>query len=150
MNKSMRFRYAFQKIVDLKTNEKTQAEWMLSEAIGKLREEESSLTELHSVKDGIHEQLHQVSSNRATISQMLMLQQYADHIDHQIQLKHKDLEHAQQAVNIKQDVLAGRVMEEKVWTKAKEKALTRFQTMVLKKEQDQMDEMATNRFRRLS
>lgn len=146
----MRFRYAFQKIVDLKVNEKTQAEWLLSQAIGKMREEESSLSELHAEKNGIHEQLHQASSNKATISEMMMFQQYADHIEHQISLKNKDLEKAQQIVNVKQDVLAGRMMEEKVWSKAKEKALNRFNSNVLKTEQNQLDEMATNRFRRLS
>ncbi|MFE5319601.1 flagellar export protein FliJ [Paenibacillus sp. NPDC056579] len=146
----MRFRYAFQKIVDLKINEKTQAEWLLSEAIGKVREEESSLSELHAEKNGIQEQLHRASANKATISQMMMYQQYADHIDNRITLKNKDLEKAQQVVLVKQDNLAGRMMEEKVWTKAKEKAQLRFKANMLKTEQDQLDEMATNRYRRLS
>ena len=38
------FRYSLQKIVDLKKNEKTQAEWILSHAMGVLQEEEHSLT----------------------------------------------------------------------------------------------------------
>ncbi|WP_028550424.1 flagellar export protein FliJ [Paenibacillus sp. UNC451MF] len=146
----MRFRYAFQKIVDLKTNEKTQAEWLLSQAIGKMREEESSLSELHEAKDGIYEELYQVSTKKATISQMMLLQQYVEHIDQQIVLKNHDLMQAKEAVHAKQDILAGRVLEEKVWSKAKEKAYQRFTVNVLKKEQDQLDEMATNRFRRLS
>lgn len=146
----MRFRYAFQKIVDLKANEKTQAEWLLSQAIGKMREEETNLSELHAAKDGIYEQMHEASAKKATISQMMLLQQYVEHIDHQIVLKNQDLMEAKQVVHVKQDVLAGRVMEEKVWSKAKEKAYQRFTTNVLKKEQDQLDEMATNRFRRLS
>lgn len=146
----MRFRYAFQKIVDLKINEKTQAEWLLSEAIGKVREEESSLSELHAEKDGIQEQLLRASASKATISQMLMYQQYSEHIDNRIALKNKDLEKAQQVVLVKQDNLAGRIMEEKVWTKAREKAQLRFKANMLKTEQDQLDEMATNRYRRLS
>ena len=36
----MRFRYPLQKLVDLKTNQKEQAEWMLSEAIADLQREE--------------------------------------------------------------------------------------------------------------
>ncbi|OXM84669.1 flagellar export protein FliJ [Paenibacillus rigui] len=146
----MRFRYTFQKIVDLKTNEKTQAEWILSQAIGKMREEESSLHELHSAKDELYEQLHTASSCKATISQLLIMQQYVDHIDHQIVLKNKDLEQAQQVVTIKQNDLAGKMVQEKVWCKAKEKALQGFTSRMLKKEQEQLDEMATNRFRRLS
>jgi flagellar FliJ protein len=146
----MRFRYAFQKIVDLKTNEKTQAEWMLSEAIGKVREEENSLSELHTEKDGLQDQMHAVCSNRATISQMLMFQQFVDHIDQQIVSKNKDLQQAHQVMLTKQDALNGKMLEEKIWCKAKDKAQQRFTAIALKKEQEQLDEMATNRFRRLS
>ncbi|MEC0268507.1 flagellar export protein FliJ, partial [Paenibacillus anseongense] len=39
----MQFRYSFQQIVDLKNNERTQAEWILSEAMGQLRNEETNL-----------------------------------------------------------------------------------------------------------
>ncbi|MFH5183171.1 flagellar export protein FliJ [Paenibacillus sp. TAB 01] len=146
----MRFRYAFQKIVDLKANEKTQAEWILTEAIGKMREEESSLSELYSAKDEMIEQLQTASARTATISQLMMMQQYVDHIDHQIIRKNKDLEQAQQVVDMKQHDLAGKMMQEQVWNKAKEKALRQFTAAMLKKEQEQLDEMATNRFRRLS
>lgn len=146
----MHFRYAFQKIVDLKSNEKTQAEWILTQAIGKMREEESSLSELFSAKDEMVEQLQSASAHKATISQLMMMQQYVDHLDHQIILKNKDLEQAQRVVSVKQNDLAGKMMQEQVWSKAKEKALQRFTSNMLKKEQEQLDEMATNRFRRLS
>ncbi|TDF98226.1 flagellar export protein FliJ [Paenibacillus piri] len=146
----MKFRYAFQKIVDLKANEKTQAEWMLSEAIGRVRVEQSSLSELHTAKDGLQEQMMEASSSKATISQLLMMQRFVDHIDHQIVVKNKDLEHAQQVVVTKQDVLAGKMMEEQIWSKAKDRAQQRYTANALKKEQEQLDEMATNRFRRLS
>ena len=42
-----KFRYAYQKIADLKTSEKTQAEWLLSSAVGKLHTEEDSLNRLY-------------------------------------------------------------------------------------------------------
>lgn len=38
----MRFHYTFQKVVDLKGNEKTQAEWMLSTALGELQAQEKA------------------------------------------------------------------------------------------------------------
>lgn len=37
------FQYALQKVLDLKTNEKKQAEWILSEAVGDLMTKESQL-----------------------------------------------------------------------------------------------------------
>jgi flagellar FliJ protein len=145
-----RFKYAFQKIVDLKANEKTQAEWLLSEAIGKVREEESYMTLLCSEKDGLQEQLSTVSSGKTTISEIMMLQQFVDQVSQRIVHKNNDLQHAKKAMYTKQDVLNGKVLEEKIWTKAKDRAQQSFAAVVLKKEQEQLDEMATNRFRRLS
>jgi flagellar FliJ protein len=144
------FNYSFQKIVDLKNNEKTQAEWILSQAIVKVREEESTISELHSAKDGLQEQLHTVSVGKTTISEIMMLQQYVDQVNHQIILKNKDLEVAQKVMVTKQDVLTGKMLEEKIWAKAKDRAQQKFNEVMMKKEQEQLDEMATNRFRRLS
>lgn len=146
----MRFRYTFQKIVDLKTNEKTQAEWMLSQAIVKLREEESSLARLESAKQEVQEELHKVSGTRTTVSNLMLLQSFVDHFDVCIKDKHRDLSSAKTNVQLKQDDLTGKMLEEKVWTKAKEKAYQKFSAGVLKIEQNQLDEMATNRYRRLS
>lgn len=145
-----RFKYAFQKIVDLKTNEKTQAEWMLSEAIGKVREEESTMSMLCSEKDELQEQLHMTSVGKTTISEIMLLQHYVDAVSNQIVMKNNDLERAKRVMVTKQDALADKMLEEKIWSKAKDKAHQSFATTMLKKEQEQLDEMATNRFRRLS
>lgn len=146
----MRFRYAFQKIVDLKTNEKTQAEWMLSDAIGKLKEEEHSLNELVLAKQEQQRQLSDASANKMTISELMVMQHYIDHFDQRILDKSRDLEQAKTVVSIKQEDLNGKMLQEKVWSKAKERAYQQFSAKMLKQEQGQLDEMATNRFQRLS
>ncbi|MDT2194809.1 hypothetical protein [Paenibacillus larvae] len=46
----MKFQYAFQQIVDLKENERSQAEWHLSEAIGLFNREQKNLLHLHEKK----------------------------------------------------------------------------------------------------
>jgi flagellar FliJ protein len=146
----MNFRYSFQQIVDLKNNERTQAEWILSEAMGQLRNEETSLHGLFEQKENLHNEMEHVSSTSVSISQMLMIQSYMNHVDQQIARKHKDVKHAQHVVLKKQEHLSERMIDEKVWTKAREKAYNQFQSFVAKKEQDTLDEMATNRFKRLS
>ncbi|TVY10655.1 flagellar export protein FliJ [Paenibacillus cremeus] len=146
----MRFRYSFQKIVDLKTNEKTQAEWMLSQAMVTLREEENHLNELEYAKIEMQEELHKASGQRTTVSNLLLLQSYVDHIDQSIHSKQKDLETAKVVVQEKQDDLTEKMLQEKVWTKAKEREYRKFTLLMLKTEQNQLDEMATNRFKRLS
>lgn len=141
----MRFRYPLQKLVDLKTNEKEQAEWMLSEAVGRLQEEQRSLTELEAELARVGEEIAYASIHRTTISQMQLLQHYSQHLEKQIRLKTKDVDRAQANVTDKQNVLTGKMMEEKVWTKAKEKAQLQFTAIVMKKEQEELDEIALNR-----
>ncbi|MDQ0899814.1 MULTISPECIES: flagellar export protein FliJ [unclassified Paenibacillus] len=146
----MNFRYSFQQIVDLKNNERTQAEWILSEAMGQLRNEETSLHGLFEQKDSLHNEMASVSSSSVSISKMLLMQNYMNHVDHQIARKHLDVQQAQHVVLKKQEHLSERMIDEKVWSKAREKAYNQFQSFVAKKEQEALDEMATNRFRRLT
>jgi hypothetical protein len=82
----MRFRYSFQKIVDLKANEKTQAEWVLSGAVGRLREEEESLSTLYVEKNQIETQLSS-ASQMTTASELMVYQNYLDHLDNRIGTK---------------------------------------------------------------
>lgn len=144
----MRFRYAFQKIVDLKTNEKTQAEWVLSGAVGKLREEESSLTTLFSEKDEVSNQLIDSTRQRTTASELVHYQMYIDHLEDRIRRKTADVRHAETAVVERRQELSSKMVEEKVWTQAREKAYRQFQALQLKKEQEVLDDLASSRFKK--
>lgn len=146
----MKFRYSFQQIVDLKNNEKTQAEWILSEALGRLRTEETSLYHLFEKKTELSEHIASVSGNATTISQMLILQSYMDHLDQQIVKKNQEIKQAQHIVVKKQEHLSEKMIDEKVWTKAREKAYTQYKVIAGRKEQEDLDEISTNRFKRLS
>ncbi|UUZ85927.1 flagellar export protein FliJ [Paenibacillus sp. P26] len=146
----MRFRYAFQKIVDLKSNEKTQAEWMLSQAMVKVREEEVTLSRLQQAKEEQELELHRASTGTITISEIMMRQSFVQHFEKQIHLKSKELEQARSVARLKQEDLNGKMLQEKVWTKAKDRAYERFSAQMLKREQGELDEMATNRYRKLS
>lgn len=146
----MQFRYSFQQIVDLKNNERTQAEWILSEAMGQLRNEETNLHGLFEQKENLHQEMVTASCDSVSIAKMLMLQTYMNHVDQQITRKHQDVQQAKHIVLKKQEHLSEKMIDEKVWSKAREKAFGQFQSFVAKKEQDALDEMATNRFKRLS
>lgn len=146
----MRFRYAFQKIVDLKTNEKMQAEWILSQAVGQLTREEACLSDLRSRKEELRQHVCEAAARRATISELLLMQQYMDHIDQQIDLKNKDVLAARRNVSERQEQLSEKMLQEKVWSKAREKAFEKFSARVRKREQDELDEMAAIRHRHLT
>ncbi|MEF3304816.1 flagellar export protein FliJ [Paenibacillus sp. GYB003] len=141
----MRFRYPLQKLLDLKTNEKEQAEWLLSEAIGELRQERQALSALSDEYGRASEELELASSRRTTISQIQLLELYMQSLDRQMRTKSKDVERAEANVAEKQQALTGKIMEEKVWTKAKEKAKLQFTAALLKKEQEELDEIALTR-----
>jgi flagellar FliJ protein len=146
----MKFRYSFQKIVDLKNNEKTQAEWVLSEALGQLRTEETSLFQLSEQKLELSQQIGAQSESSTTISQMLILQNYMNHLDHQIVKKNEDIQLAEHVVVTKKEHLSEKIIDEKVWVRAREKAYSQFRTVAGRKEQEVLDEISTNRFKRLS
>jgi flagellar protein FliJ len=139
------FHYSLQKIVDLKANEKTQAEWILTHAMGVLQEEELTLNSLNSEKSDIHADLTSALGISANISQLLTYQNYMTHLDHRITKKLKDVERAEQNVLHKKGHLSEKMIDEKVWSKAKDKAKTIFEAVERTKEQQVLDEMATTR-----
>lgn len=141
----MRFRYGLQKIVDYKQNEKTQAEWLLSEAIALLRREEATLKELEQVRQELCEQLHSSAAGRLSISEMRMFQTYVDHIDRLIEQKTASVRQAIGKVEERQEGLKVKMQEEKVWLKARENAYRRFMEQFYKSEQRELDDIALTR-----
>ncbi|MEF2965212.1 flagellar export protein FliJ [Paenibacillus sp. M1] len=142
----MKFRYVYQKVVDLKTNEKTQAEWMLSAAVGILQEEQLSLEQLLEERARTHAALQTEMENRAPMIKLQELQRYMDHLEDCITRKMGDVHRAELNVDSKKSVLNSKMKDEKVWLKAKEKAKEKFQHEMLLREQNELDEIATVRF----
>lgn len=142
----MKFHYAFQKIVDLKSNEKTQAEWMLSSAIGKLQAEEKSLNELYEMRDQMYRAQQEVASRCAPVAEIRNIQVYAEYLEECIERKRDDIRIAHVNVTKKQKVLSDKMLDEKVWLKARDKSQEKFRHESLLREQNELDEMATVRF----
>lgn len=142
----MKFNYHFQKVVDLKGNEKTQAEWMLSSAIGELQAQEKSLVELREQRNETLIQMQAAAEQRAPMAKIREMQDYVDFLDNCIARKLGEISLAHEEVVRKQDTLNEKAMDEKVWLKAREKALNLFQHNLNSREQNELDEMATVRF----
>jgi flagellar protein FliJ len=141
----MRFRYPLQKLVDLKANEKTQAEWGLSEAIGMLHSELQAMALLQQRSSEVQSQICDASTNRTTISQLKLLQDFVDYQEKEIARKMRDVAAAERQVEQKKLVLSEKMREEKVWEKAKEKEFAQFTSLMQKKEQEELDEIALTR-----
>ncbi|GAB6988914.1 flagellar export protein FliJ [Paenibacillus pini] len=142
----MRFQYAFQKIVDLKSNEKTQAEWMLSSAIGKLQAEEKTLHELLDSRDYMANQLQEAAGTKTPVAKIREIQSYVEHLELCIIQKNSDVHRANDHVKKEKIHLSDKLLDEKVWLKARDKAKDSFVKQMLQREQGELDEMATVRF----
>ncbi|MDQ6419257.1 flagellar export protein FliJ [Paenibacillus sp. LHD-117] len=140
------FRYSFQKVVDLKASQKTQAEWLLSNALGALSEQELSLRELEQAKEEWELKLQQSAQQAIPLSEVRMIGQYLDHLQTCIDKKRLDVKQAEREVEHSRSKLADKVKDEKVWLKAKDHAWDRFRHALQLKEQNELDEMATVRF----
>ena len=141
----MAFRFSMQKIVDLKGNQKTQAEWLLAEAINKLREVELSLNQLYEDLNHHHELLRRMTERPTPIKEVQFQQQYIDHLETLIAKTTMELSAALTNKEAKQQVLLEKTLDEKVWLKTREKAQLDFNAFMLKKEQNELDEMAAVR-----
>jgi flagellar FliJ protein len=142
----MRFQYAYQKIVDLKTNEKTQAEWLLSTAVGHLQSEQDSLNKLYEDKRATFSVIETEMVNSASVVKLQELQLYMDSLEQRIGMKLKDVHRAENNVDNKKLFLNSKMLDEKVWLKAKEKEQHKFKHEMALREQNELDEMATVRF----
>ena len=142
----MKFHYSFQKVVDLKGNEKTQAEWILSTALGELQAQEKSLNDLMVQRSEVMQALQSSVEQKTSMIKIRELQDYVDYLDKCIVRKRSDIVYAHQEVQRKQDQLSTKVLDEKVWLKAKDKAQLLFQQGMNLREQNELDEMATVRF----
>lgn len=142
----MKFRYVYQKVLDLKSNEKTQAEWMLSAAVGELQSEQRSLEQLFEEQARTASAIQYEMENSASMQRLQELQRYMEYIKQSITRKLGDVKRAELNVEQKKTILNGKLLDEKVWLKAKEKAKEKFQHEMLLREQNELDEMATVRF----
>ncbi len=143
----MRFRYPMQKIVDLKANETSQAEWLLSQAVSELSVCEERVQQLLAEIEAVQSRLDG-SRERMSISDMLTIQSYVEHLQLQLQRRRRDVQRAADEVEYRRSLLRDKMLDEKVWLNAKEKAFVQFSSEMLKKEQELLDEMATVRHSR--
>jgi flagellar FliJ protein len=142
----MRFRYKLQKIVDLKSNQKAQAEWMLSMAMSKMKLEEQSLEELERTRRSLMDSMQEAAAATTSAAELTMLQAYLQHIDLLIERKLQELKLARQEVVERSDQLVARMKDEKIWHKARERSLNAFIADYNRREQTVMDEIASVRY----
>ncbi|MGZ9584637.1 flagellar export protein FliJ [Paenibacillus marinisediminis] len=140
------FQYSFQKVLDLKTNTKRQSEWVLAQSIGQLQTAEQSLDSLMKERHNISLQFQKMADRCASVIELQWCQQYLDHLDELITSAIASVRTAERKVQQQQKEVELKMIDEKVWTKAREKAEVAYKQELAAAEQVEMDELATVRY----
>ncbi|BBI34438.1 flagellar export protein FliJ [Cohnella abietis] len=138
----MSFRYPLQKIVDLKGSEKSMAEWEYAAALGILRKEEERLADLRNERRETEQALQEISMKPTPLTSIVLLQRYIDILDERIFKQLEGVRSAEIQVRKCQGHLKDKMVDEKVWVNARDRALERFRIERLAKEQNELDEIA--------
>lgn len=141
----MRFRYPMQKIVDWKRNEKSMAEWAYAAALGNLRTEEEKLSRLLREREDLARQLEQAVSRPTSLARLNQLQLYLETLDLRIREQTDGVRRARDEMRQRQVQLTERMIDEKVWLNAREKAWERFRLEWQRREQNELDDLAAGR-----
>lgn len=144
----MKFRYPLQKIVDLKESEKTQAEWSLSKALGELRQEERTLDEWKNERMKWEQTIHQMCERGAPVAELLAIEKHLDYVDGRISAQLLQVELAKDRVDARKKKLKSKMIDEKIWKTTMEKAKMQFLQENGRKEQNELDDLASVRFAR--
>jgi flagellar FliJ protein len=141
----MGFRYPLQKIVDWKHTEKSMAEWAYAAALGNLRHEEERLSRLRREREELARQLEQAVSRPTSLARLNQLQLYLETLDLRIRDQSDGVRRARDVVRQRQMHLTDKVVDEKVWLNAREKAWERFRLEWQRREQHELDDLAAGR-----
>jgi len=138
----MKFRYPLQKIVDLKGSEKSMAEWEYAASLGRLRTEEERLRELYDERKGLEEAIESASRRPTPLNELVLTQRYMQVVDGRIRDQHEGVRSAEAHARKRQGQLTDKMVDEKVWLNARDRALERFRSERLAIEQNELDEIA--------
>lgn len=119
---------------------------MLSSALGELQTQEKDLVELMELRNETLLALQAAAERRTPMAAIREMQDYVDYLDNCITRKQGEISQAHQEVSRKQENLNSKALDEKVWLKARDKALGIFQQNLNLREQNELDEMVTVRF----
>lgn len=142
----MKFKFSFQKVLDVKENEQEIAKQEYGTTKLRQLELQEQIDGLELVKENVFNQYNNV--HKKTVLEILEVQQDIDHVS----LRMKGLENQSQQlfqeVEQKHLVLIEKTQEAKMWNKWKAKSKDAFQKQVDRTEQAMLDEMAVLRYSR--
>jgi flagellar FliJ protein len=141
----MIYTFPLQKILDLKTNQTSQAKWLLQSANQHLKIEEQHLNGMIEVRRDVEHQIEQLYSNGSQVSQFVVLNDYLNHVDSTIHHQNQQVKQAETKVNSCREDLTQLQQQEKMWNKLKEKRVRQHLVELRREEQKNLDEISSHR-----
>jgi flagellar protein FliJ len=143
----MSFHYSFQKILDMKEKEKEQAEMSYSKSMQTLQVEQKRLSTLQQTKEEMERRMTR-NEESISLSELKDSYQYLHHLQKLVLQAHHTTIQAEKEVEHKQEILTEKAMDEKVWSKLKDKSYVRYIETMKATEQKELDEIAIARYYR--
>ena len=145
-----KFNFQFQKILDVKGNEKDYARVQMADAIKRheagYQKKESILSKIANAKQLMKEK----QQKGVNISELRELESYIYQLQTQLMSSNRELEHLQENVSKTQNRLQLKSQEQKVWDNLKEQKMDQHIEKNKVIEQNFFDELASTRFYRLA
>lgn len=145
-----KFNYPFQKILDLKENEKEFAQIQMAEAIKHQEESLRKNEEIYQKISEVENLKKQKQHDGVNIFELRMLEDYINQLQDQLLSAERELEQMESNVLRTQSHLRIKVQEEKTWINLKNQKLIQFEDQIKLTEQNFFDELASTRFYRAS
>jgi len=143
----MKFRYPFQKVLDVKAKEKKNTESMLAQALAEVVKAEQALAQLEAERARTLARVNEEAQRGQKMAELIAGQEYVRCLDGAIRQTAFRLSEAERRAEEIRALLLERTVEEKVWLKAREKAFEDFKVQESRIHQHELDEIATNRSR---
>lgn len=141
-----KFNFRFQKILDIKGNEKGFAQIQMADA---MKQEEVG----YQKKEAIYNKLldaellkKEKQQEGVNISELRMMMDYIQQLQDQLVMSNRELERLQNNVKKSQNNLQEKAQEEKTWDNLKQQKLILFEEQIKAEEQIFFDEIASTRF----
>lgn len=145
-----KFNFRFQKILDLKGNEKDFAQIQMADALKQQEVGHLKREAIYRKMIDAERQKNEKQQNGVNISDLRMMETYIDQLQEQFALSNRELEHLQNKVSRTQNHLQKKAQEEKTWGNLKQQDLTLYVEQNKVVEQNFFDELASTRFYRTS
>ncbi|MFK3961011.1 flagellar export protein FliJ [Pseudalkalibacillus hwajinpoensis] len=140
-----RFQFPFQRILDVKENEKSQAQLEMAESLKVQVDLERSVSSLEQQIYAMRLRLEQRQLDGLSITDLLKEEEHIAYLERQLQQKKNELMQAENQVSEQKDTLASKVKEEKTWQSIKETRKEEFQRDMQILEQNELDDLTTVR-----